>query len=533
MQIILRTLLLAFLFMLPAPGAQAAPSECNAAREGVILYNVQHKLVQFCNGAQWIGLAAKIGGAGDTLSDLNCTSGQIVQWSGSNWTCANDGGGADNLGDHTATQNLAMAGFKVSNTSAVGLTTVAGAAPLGAPGGVDTLSGLSCSSDQIIKFNGTAWACAADDAGLPALSFASIWVGDASDEAAAVSMSGDATLTSTGVLTIADNAITTDKIDDGAVALADLAANAVDSSKIADGAIVTADIADNAVTPAKTDFVGTLTEGKWCTVSSGKIVCTSDAPTGGGGAATFQSFTSLGTATWNKPASGSIAYVECWGGGGSGARHATAAAKKGGGGGGGYSNGWFPLAALPASVTVTVGAGGAAVSSNTNGTVGGNSSFGTYLVGYGGGGGGISSSGGGGGGGLLSAGSTPTPGQPLILTAIYNDVFHYAGNGADCISNGWSGCNDYAPSEGVHHGGGGGSGGTAATLAGASSVYGGGGGGGRVSSTNGAGGTSLAGGAGGAGGTPGIDGQQPGGGGGGSSTTSGKGGDGQCNVTVF
>jgi hypothetical protein len=40
-------------------------------------------------------------------------------------------------------------------------------------------------------------------------------------------------------------------------------------------------IDSSAVTPAKTDFVGTLSEGKWCTVSGGDIVCTSDAPGGG------------------------------------------------------------------------------------------------------------------------------------------------------------------------------------------------------------------------------------------------------------
>jgi hypothetical protein len=39
---------------------------------------------------------------------------------------------------------------------------------------------------------------------------------------------------------------------------------------------------NTAVTPAKTDFIGTLTEGKWCTVSGGDIVCTSDPPSGGG-----------------------------------------------------------------------------------------------------------------------------------------------------------------------------------------------------------------------------------------------------------
>ena len=50
----------------------------------------------------------------------------------------------------------------------------------------------------------------------------------------------------------------------------------------ANNAVTTAKINNDAVTTAKTDFVGTLTEGKWCTVSGGDIVCTSDAPSGGG-----------------------------------------------------------------------------------------------------------------------------------------------------------------------------------------------------------------------------------------------------------
>lgn len=105
-------------------------------------------------------------------------------------------GGGDNLGDHTATQDLAMAGFKVGNTSAVGLKLTAGNAPVGTPGGGGVL---------------------------PALASSKIWVGDAGGAAAAVSLSGDATLSSTGVLTIGSNAIGSAEIADGSIANADLA----------------------------------------------------------------------------------------------------------------------------------------------------------------------------------------------------------------------------------------------------------------------------------------------------------------------
>ena len=69
------------------------------------------------------GVAAPNTVAGDTLSNLICTSGQIAKWDGSDWVCADD------------------------------------------EEGTDTLAGLSCSNTQIPKWNGSAWACAADVSG--------------------------------------------------------------------------------------------------------------------------------------------------------------------------------------------------------------------------------------------------------------------------------------------------------------------------------------------------------------------------------
>ena len=84
---------------------------------------------------------------------------------------------------------------------------------------------------------------------------------DASNDAQAVAMSGDASIVASGALTIADNAITSGKIsnsavtgekiaDDG-VSAAKIAANAVTSAKIQDDAVAAAKIAANAVTSAK------------------------------------------------------------------------------------------------------------------------------------------------------------------------------------------------------------------------------------------------------------------------------------------
>ncbi len=129
-----------------------------------------------------------------------------------------------------------------------------------ATGGFDTLASLSCANNEIAKWNGTAWACAADDAGSGSIAWGDITskpagFADDTDDTGITALTGDVTASGTGSVaaTIANNAVTTAKIN------------------------------NSAVTPVKTDFVGTLSEGKWCIVSGGNIVCTSDAPSGGGG----------------------------------------------------------------------------------------------------------------------------------------------------------------------------------------------------------------------------------------------------------
>lgn len=162
-------------------GIGSARADCSDpfGAEGHMVYNGTHKVMQFCNGDEWVGA-----GSGSDLSELdaaNLTSGTIPN-----------------------------ARFPATLPAASGVN----------------LTALNASN----LGSGTVPA-----ARMPALT------GD-------VTTSGGSTAT-----TIASNAVT--------------------SAKIADGA----------VTAAKTSVIGTLTEGKWCTVSSGKIVCTSDAPSGGGG----------------------------------------------------------------------------------------------------------------------------------------------------------------------------------------------------------------------------------------------------------
>jgi hypothetical protein len=78
-----------------------------------------------------------------------------------------------------------------------------------------------------------------------------IFIGDAANVAVGRLMSGDATISNTGVLTISDNAITTNKIANLNVTNAKLSSDAVTTDKILDGEVKTADIADANVTATK------------------------------------------------------------------------------------------------------------------------------------------------------------------------------------------------------------------------------------------------------------------------------------------
>lgn len=250
----------------------------------------------------------------------------------------------------------------------------------------------------------------------------------------------------------------------------------------------------------------------------------------------FQDFT--GSGTWTKPAgvsANSMVVIEAWGGGGGGGGSGVSSSQVrngGGGGGGGYSYVVMRASDLTSTVTVTIGAAGAAglanQSASTFAGTGGDTTFGSYLTAYGGAGGQNGNSSGspaggvgGGGGGILGDGSNSTGGAPVGSSAgTDNGGFGGAGGGA---ASGTAGNNA------VYGGGsgGGGNSGNSSAFAGGKSIYGGGGGG---TGPAGAGGISILGGAGGAGGAgttgaSGGNGVQPGGGGGaGGGVGSGTGG---------
>lgn len=246
-------------------------------------------------------------------------------------------------------------------------------------------------------------------------------------------------------------------------------------------------------------------------------------PAGAAGAAgDVQTFDAGGT--WTKPSSGTMALIEVWGAGGSGARQATGNST--GGGGGGYTLLWKKLSDLGATETVTVGAGGAAQSTDaTAGNNGGLTSFGAHI-----------SHVGGTGGSQAAAGATavsPSVGGVGAVQGLYNATGVPGANSAMAVTSatallgtplGTAGMPGNAATDG-------------AASSGLASLMGGGCGGcvSTVLNAQGTGGTSVFGGAGGDGNKAGAGatGAQPGGGGGAGTTQGGAGGDGRVKVSVF
>lgn len=261
----------------------------------------------------------------------------------------------------------------------------------------------------------------------------------------------------------------------------------------------------------------------------------------------YQDFVASGT--WTKPTGltgNEMILVQAWGGGGGGggSKAGSVASQGGGGGGGGcYVEQRFRVSDLTSTVTVTIGAAGSAGSGTTptGGGIGGDTSFGSFVIAYGGGGGGYANSGGGsgggggggGGGGLLADGSSGSNNQSSGAGGGAGGGPSGGAAGTQAIAFGGSGGGNAGNNTGataIYGGAGGGGGNVGATIgaAGGAAFYGGGGGGGGGDvSKNGAGGAGKAGygGAGGNGGAAvaGSNGVAPGGGGGGGgSATSGS-----------
>lgn len=264
---------------------------------------------------------------------------------------------------------------------------------------------------NVLKSDGTNWVSGADTPG--ALTQDHIYVGDASNVAQDVAMSGDATIVAGGALTIANGAITNAKVNASAaidfsklaaltsgnilVGSAGNVATSVtmsgDATIIASGALT---IANSAVTNAKMANMADQT-------IKGNVSGGSAAPSDLTKAqvltflgSTFnqvnvQHVTTTGAGTYT-PTSGMKYVIVCaqaGGGGAGGAATTGAAAGAGGAGGGGgeYIEALFTAAQVGASKAYSVGAKGNGGSAGNNaGAAGSNTTFNTtWIVATGGG----------------------------------------------------------------------------------------------------------------------------------------------------
>jgi hypothetical protein len=95
---------------------------------------------------------------------------------------------------------------------------------------------ITCISNSAPGNTASSWSASVSTAsGTPAgtsLTSGKIWVGNGSDQATAVAMTGDATISNTGAVTINNNAVTTAKIADTAVTTAKISNSAVTKAKI-------------------------------------------------------------------------------------------------------------------------------------------------------------------------------------------------------------------------------------------------------------------------------------------------------------
>jgi hypothetical protein len=204
------------------------------------------------------------------LSASGATNNQVLQWNGSAWVPGTlaAGGSVTSIatgagltgGPITTTGTIAITAGGVDNTmlaaNAVTTDKIADGTITG-PDIANTtitankLAQSAATPGQVLKWNGTNWLPSADDVGggaTPTLNPGQILIGDGTTNAAAA-LSGDATLAG-GVLTIANNAITTAKINNNAVDATKLADNAVTTLKVANDAITSVKIADATITGA-------------------------------------------------------------------------------------------------------------------------------------------------------------------------------------------------------------------------------------------------------------------------------------------
>lgn len=133
--------------------------------------------------------------------------------------------------------------------------------------GIAELSATGTASSTTYLRGDNTWATIST--GLPSLNSANIWVGNGSNAATAVNLSGEATLSNAGALTIANNAITNAKIADNAVTTAKIAAGAVTNAEIANATVVATTKLSATGTKNSTTFL--RGDNTWAAIAAGDM----------------------------------------------------------------------------------------------------------------------------------------------------------------------------------------------------------------------------------------------------------------------
>lgn len=221
-------------------GSDTKPGDpCTASEEGYVRRNASasrdsSEITLLCNGSTWQSATGGGGSATSTCAETNHCSGTPVSCNGvapDSTATVSSPPSSIQYGSWSNPQcGTSGTGWYVTGFSSCSTGTGSGAA--------------RCTSVTV-----------STAASLPALTSASIWVGNGSNAATAVALSGDATLSNTGALTIASNAVGSAEITDGSIANADLA-----------GSIALSKLAVTGTASSSTYLRG---DGTWATPSGG------------------------------------------------------------------------------------------------------------------------------------------------------------------------------------------------------------------------------------------------------------------------
>ena len=207
----------------------------------------------------------------DTLASLSCSNGQVAQWNGSAWVCANVGVDTDQqtlgLAGNTLSisngNSVSLAGY-LDNTDAQAISKTGNTLSITGNASTvdlssyldntDVLASLSCSPNEIAKWNGSAWVCAADNDTVISEATVESYIFDgdntgtlSSGTLALGSLSYTGALTDTNIADTLTIGATSTVSDSALSANVTKLGTTIESAEITDGTVAAADIAPDAL----------------------------------------------------------------------------------------------------------------------------------------------------------------------------------------------------------------------------------------------------------------------------------------------